>query len=197
MTTTYVTVKDLDAPIQEALASVGYGRKDIAVKVSATVELSGASGDGYRAFAILVNLVTGDYETHQGSWGGTNAFTRTAVDDDTRHHTLPGHGVVITGQRGGGRPVYATLHIPASMTARILPPAAGPELTPEMVEGLFCHVSVRGGAYRREALQRRNVTPATLDALVELGLISRNRAGATQVTTAGRNAFAATGHRGW
>jgi hypothetical protein len=121
-------------------------------------------------------------------------FTRdNPVDNDTSPHALPDDGVVITGVSGGGNPTMANIFIPASMTDRILP-APKPELTDQMRDALYCHQSIKGGQYRREELARRKVTPDTVHQAVENGWLKRNKAGATSVTTEGKNALG--GYRG-
>ncbi len=184
----YVKVSDLPAPIQQALESVGYGKKDIDVSAAVSVALaSPAYGDGFRGFTILVNLTSGRFDTRHGSWGGSNPWDKgNPVDNDENTYTLPGDGVAIRGQRGGGHPVHATLHIPASMVSRMLP---GPpvDVTPEERAALNCYAHVRAGAYRKEALERAHVTAATIDRLIERGWLTRNRAGACTITTAGKN----------
>lgn len=184
----YVSVKDLPAPVVAALQSVGYGKADIQVSVSTDVELSSSSGDGSRAFVTLVNLTSGQHVTHWGSWGGANMFDRTnPVDNDDRRYALPPNGLAIKGIRSS-HPTYAVIHIPASMTDRMLP-TAGPSLTAEERDALYCHKAVKGGTYRRDELQRRRVGAATVDAMVERGYLARNKAGATSITTDGRNAL--------
>lgn len=185
----YVQVKDLPAPVQEALTAVSYGRKDITVQASTSVVLSSSSGDGMRAFVALVNLSTGKHTVTWGSWGGANMFNPTnAVDNDDRSYELPADGVAIRGTKGGNQPVYATLHVPASMVDRILP-SAGVTLTEAEKDALYCHKAYKGGQYRRDELARRNVTAEVIDGLVERGLLSRNKAGAVQITTDGKNAI--------
>ena len=53
---------------------------------------------------------------------------------------------------------------------------------------LYCFAAIKGGEYRRDEMRRRNVSAATVDSLVERGYLKRNRAGATQITTQGKNA---------
>lgn len=98
------------------------------------------------------------------------------------------YGVDITGQRGGGRPVFATLHIPAAMRSMILPAATDDApLTEDEERVIYAHRSLKGGHYRREYLERHRVSPDAIDAMIERGYVTRNRAGATAITTAGRN----------
>jgi hypothetical protein len=185
----FVTVKSLPPAVQAALASVSYGRKDIQVQASESVVLAGSAGNGFRAFVVLVNLSTAQHTTHMGSWGGSNMFDRdNPVDNDSRSYPLPANGIAITGRMGGSQPTYATLHVPASMVARILPSAKVALSTVER-DALYCHKAIRGGIYRRNELQSRKVPPAVIDDLVTRGLLSRNRAGSVSITTEGKNAL--------
>lgn len=189
MGTEYVAVKDLPEAVQYALESVGYGRRDIGTVTAERTEIGrGAMGDGYQGFTVLVDVLTGAVHTERGSWGGSNPFTSTPVDDDSGQYVIPPHGVVITGQRGGGRPVFATLHIPAAMRSMILPAATDDApLTEDEERVIYAHRSLKGGHYRREYLERHRVSPDAIDAMIERGYVTRNRAGATAITTAGRN----------
>lgn len=185
----YVKVKDLPTAVQAALTSVGYGRVDIEVRASATVVLSSSGGSGSRGFTTLVNLTTGQHQTSWGSWGGQNMFDRSnAVDNDRNEYPLPADGLAITGTQSGGQPIYAVVHVPASMVDRMLPAAAA-EFTTEEKDALYAHACVKGGQYRRDHLVRKGVRPETVTDLVTRGLLSRNKAGATSVTTDGRNAL--------
>lgn len=64
----FCAVKDLPSSIQDALASVGYGRKDVAVESAEQVSICDPGGAGRKAFAILLDLATGESKTHWGSW---------------------------------------------------------------------------------------------------------------------------------
>lgn len=185
----YVDVTDLPAPIQSALKSVGFGKANISVEASATVHLGNSgSGKGSRAFTVLVDLDTGKSVTTHGSWGGVNMFNPSnAVDNDDRAYALPPNGVAIMGSTGGGKPTMARLHIPASMVSRII--TAGPveALPTDQLTALAIFTGYKA-SYRAEELARYKVPASTLDTLVAAGLLKRNRAGATSVTTAGQNA---------
>lgn len=185
----WADVKDLPAPVQRALESVGYGRSNIRVEPSETVVLGDrGAGNGRQSFATLVNLTTGQYQTSYGSWGGVNMFDRgNPVDNDTRPYALPADGVAITGSRGGTQPVWAQLHIPTTMVDRMI--ASAPEVSKAERDALYCHGSIRGGTYRKEELRRRRVTDETIAACVAKGWLAQNRAGARTITTAGRNAL--------
>ncbi len=183
----YVSVKQLPDPVRDALSALGYGKADIEVRHASTVTLSSGGSAGRRAFATIVNLTSGSHVTTWGSWGGPNMFVRNAVDSDDTPMSLPPNGVALTGSKGGGGPVFATLHVPASMAERILPAPAEQLTTPEL-DALYCYARVRGGQYRTDELRRRRVSPDTIDSLVSRGYLKRNRAGATAITTEGKNA---------
>jgi hypothetical protein len=185
----HVIVKNLPAAVQTALEAVGYGRADIEVRASETVTLGTmGSGAGRQAFAVLVNLTTGAHHVERGSWGGINMFERdNAVDNDQNAYPLPADGVAITGARGGGRPVFATLHVPASMVNRILP-AGRKETLSDLERDVLGAFAGYTSAGRKEWLERNAVPADTVDGLVTRGLLKRNRAGATQITTDGKNA---------
>lgn len=188
MVSEYVATKDLPDVVREALKSVGYGRADIAVETGTTVTLSSSGGKGSRAFATLVNLANRTYQTSWGSWGGQNAFTPdNPVDNDSNSYPLPAHGVAIRGSRGGGRPVFATLYVPSAMRAKILP-AATAELDETDKTALYCYKVYKGGEYRRDELNRHKIGETVISSLVDRGYLTRNRAGATAITTTGRNA---------
>lgn len=188
----WVDVKDLPESVQAALKAVDYGRENIEVRTEEAVTLGTfGAGDGRRSFAVLVNLDTGEYVKHYGSWGGVNIFNRTnPVDNDQNAYPLPPNGAAITGSHGTS-PTLCTLHIPTSMVSHIL--TAGPrvELPRVELDALYAHACITGGAYRRDELRRRKVPTSVVDDLVARDLLKRNRAGATSVTTAGRNALGA------
>ncbi len=178
----YIEVKALPDVVQAALTDFGYHRKDIAVSASETFTFSGAYGDGYKAIAIAVELSTGHCKRYEGSWGGSNPFTQTVVDSGKSIPTAPGF-VVIDGQIGGGKPTSASLVVHPQTMVPLLP--APVELS-DVELGALRAFGYKSGPYRQDAL--RNVAPAVLDGLVAKGFLSRNKAGATQLTTAGRNA---------
>jgi len=187
MTTTYVSTTELPESIQQALKSVGYGRKDIGIEPDETVSMqTGAAGAGRRAFVVLVDIATGRSERYMGSWGGANMFNPgNAVDLDSEERAIHVGLAVIKGAEGGDRPVYATIHLHPDNVVKLLP--AKPTLTERelLVLGTF---NYKGGSYRKAEQARLNVTEDELANLVRKGLISRNRAGSCQLTTAGRNA---------
>src|SRR3954468_7140659 len=118
---TFIAVKDLPASLVSALSSAGYGRKDVAIEASPTFAFASAYGDGYRAFALAVNLETGATNRFQGSWGGESVNYSAQVDTDHRDHAIPANGAIILGQEGGGRPVAAGIIVNPANVAQLLP----------------------------------------------------------------------------
>jgi len=182
----YVAVKTLAPALRSALAAVGFKRADISVEARETVTLDYPADDGARGFATLVDLETGRHETMIGSWGGANMFSpRNRVDLDRTARPLPPGTVLVKGQNGG-RGCFAHLYVHPDLLPKLLP--APVELTQGERDGLYCHISLKSGEYRREELRRRRVTQADLDSLVARGFLKRNAAGSTQVTVEGKNA---------
>lgn len=185
----WIETRELPEPVRTALERVNYGRKDIEIRVSSELVMSSAGCDGRRAFVLMIDLSTGNFTGEYGSWGGENMFNpHNPVDRDQKPYQLPDNGVVILGSQGYPQ-TFATVHVAPSLMGGTLLPAAPEELTREELDGLYAHGCIKGGEYRREELRRRNVQPATLDQLVTRGYLKENRAGARQITTAGRNAL--------
>lgn len=185
MTSVCCLVSGLPASVQRALKSTGYGRRDIGIDARESVAMAIGGGDGYRGFVVLVDLATGRAETHTGSWGGSNMFNRTnAVDLDNTDRAIHVGMAVIKGHQGGGRPVCATVYLHPANVAKLLP--AKPTLSErhQSILATFGYIS----SYRKERQAELKVTTEELDELASLDLITRNRAGACQLTTAGKNA---------
>lgn len=184
----YVKIAALPQPVQDALASVQYSKGDIEVIPTSEASLADAGSAGRRAFVTMVNLTSGQSETTWGSWGGPNMFNRSnAVDLDTATYPMPEQGVVIRGSHGHGG-VWARIYVHPGMLGRELP-AAAETVSQADLDALYCHGRIKGGQYRRDEMQRRNVSVETVASLVERGLLKSNRAGATQITTEGKNAL--------
>jgi hypothetical protein len=94
---------------------------------------------------------------------------------------------VIKGSMGYPR-TFATIYAHPNTIGRFLPSGAEEELTREEEQAIYCFAALKGGEYRRDEMRRRGVSTATVDALVERGYLKRNRAGATAITTKGKNA---------
>jgi hypothetical protein len=144
---------------------------------------------GVRCKTTLVNLDTGESETHVGSWGGSNPFNqRNAVDQDTTERPLPPHGAVIHSAEGHKPSANLTVH--PSRLQKLLPPASETPLSADaaLMLSVYRTYNTRG---RRDWLASDRRVPQDLDAvqaeLVKRGYIKRNRAGAVTVTAEGRN----------
>lgn len=178
-------VKELPESLRSALASVGYGRPDIKIIVSEREQIASAYGDGYRAFAIGVNVSTGERKQHTGSWGGANPFSSTVVDAQPSIDLPPGMALIM-GQEGGGRPVYATITVgPGTLNPALLP--ATSDVTERERSILAIFGGIKGG-HREGYLRRFKVEPAEIASLIARGYLTRNKAGAMSITTKGKNA---------
>jgi hypothetical protein len=181
MPSTYTAIKDLPTVLQNALASVGYHRADISIEGRETVSIADMGGDGRRAFAVLVSLTENTYKTVYGSWGGPNPFNQSnPVDLDEREHVIPPGGAVIRGSEGGGHPVLANLYLHPDNLVKYLPPK--PELT-DAERDCLRQLATLKPSYRNRPL------PAVLTSLLSKGLVKQNKAGALQITTAGKSAW--------
>ncbi len=182
----YMAVRDLPPCVIAVLREVGYGAKDIGVVVTETETLSPPSSHGRRGFAAVCKLDdTGKSMISWGSWGGSNMFSRT-VDDATVEVPIPRDVALVKGSTG--EQTYATVYVhPANMNPALLPPAA--DVTPKEAKILAIFKSLKSSA-RPEYLQRAGATAAEILELVRRGYLSRNAAGATSITTSGKNAAA-------
>ncbi len=181
----YLEVKDLSPALRAALKAVGYGCADVRVLGAEQVDTYSEGNAGSRGFVVLVNLDTGARKGILGSWGGANMFTRTLVDEGSQSHPLPENGAIVKGTIGYPR-TFATIYMhPSSL--RLLE-SGGDELSDAEQQAIYCFAAIKGGEYRRGEMRRRGVSTDTVDSLVERGYLKRNRAGATQITTKGKNA---------
>jgi len=179
-------IKTLPDSLRSALSAVGYGKRDIAVRPVETLSMHAEASDGSRGFVLLVDLATGRREEHWGSWGGANMFNpRNAVDLDTTPRPVPPGMAIVKGSKGGH--VFATVYISPANTAALLP--AKSELTDRQRSILAQYKSLTsaGRANEWSRYPESKPTDAELGELVALGLLSRNRAGAVSITTAGKN----------
>lgn len=183
----HVEVKELSAAIRRALESVSYGARDIRVVAAESVESGSGAGAGSRGFATAVNVETGERKTITGDWGGSG-LGRHTLDQPGQRMEIPPNGVVIKGSMGYPR-TFATIYAHPQTFGAMLPSGEPAEqLTDADQQAIYCFAAIKGGEYRRDEMRRRNVTEATVDSLVERGYLKRNRAGATQITTKGKNA---------
>jgi hypothetical protein len=185
MTTVHIETKNLPSILQRELAKVEYKGRDICVEAKEKAYLSDCGSDGRRAFVVILNMTTGESRYVQGSWGGPNMFSPTnPVDLDDREYPIPPNGAVIRGSEGYGG-VRASIFVHPSSLTPLLP--AGPTVTDreKQILGLMGF----NGKYKGEEMRRANVTQEELKTLADKGLIKVNKAGATSITTAGKNAI--------
>lgn len=183
--TVHIETKNLPPILQRELAKVEFHGKDICVEAKETAILSDCGCEGRRAFVVLLNMTTGESRYVQGSWGGANIFNpQNPVDLDDRTHIIPPNGAVIKGSQGYGG-VRATIFVHPSSLAPLLP--AGPTVTDreKQILGLMGYKSF----YKKERMDEMKVTPEELTSLASKGLIKINKAGASSITTAGKNAI--------
>lgn len=182
----YVSTKTLPDFVQSALKAVDYHKTDIEVKHVETFTPSYSCGSaGRRGFTVLVNMDTQEHKINWGSWGGANMFNLdNPVDLDTSHYPMTPGMLVIQGSSGYPM-TWAT--ILAHKSSAILPLPSGDELPENLLKTLYCFKGYKA-FYRKELIDRGTIKQADVDKLVEMGHLSRNKAGATQITTQGKNA---------
>lgn len=100
---------------------------------------------------------------------------------------IPVNGAIVKGSTGGNAPTFARITVHPDNLAKLLPSGDEPELSETMLKALAVYRSIKGG-HRAEYLKRYGVTDADVDMLVSDGYLKRNRAGATSITTLGKNA---------
>lgn len=185
----HIEVKELSPVVRAALKSVGYGAADVRVEATETVSSYSGANQGQRGFLLALNLQTGAREGFHGNWGGGGLAAPANPVDAEVSIPIPEHGIVIKGQQGYPR-TFATIYAhPHAVGAYLLPSGeALAELSELEQQAIYCFAAIKGGEYRRDEMRRRGVDAETVDGLVERGYLKRNRAGATQITTKGKNA---------
>lgn len=181
----YVPTKALPECVRSRLKKHGYNRQDIAVEAREESVLSSCGSKGNRAYVVAVNLATGQATETLGSWGGANMFNpRNSVDLDHKARAIPPGVVVILGQEG--YQPYATIVVHPDTMAKVLPEPE-PEL-PELERACLSIFDTYIPAARKEYFARAGIGSEIVDRLVESGHLARNKAGATRITTKGKNA---------
>lgn len=185
---THVEVKNLPDSVRKALKAVGYGGRDIKVEATPSVSLQGVGGEGYRDFAVILDLVSGASETFEGSWGGASSgSSQKLVDSDIRKHTIPMNGAVIKGSKSSG-PVYAVLYVnPGNMPTFV---GTKVELTgnEDLALAAICGLNSSGRKdfFDRYSLGIYDAKNPLIQSLVSKGLVSATGTG-IKATTEGRN----------
>ena len=97
----FVDVRDLPKCIKEILKKIGFNKREIAFERAQRISFKQPISLPYnRGFAILVNLTSGKYKIGLGSFGGTNQYTQTIVDDCSYHFNLPENVALVKGEHG-------------------------------------------------------------------------------------------------
>ena len=183
-----VALNDLPDCARAALRSVGYSGKDIWFQVAGDNKVSlhaNSSGDGYRSFTIVVDLSTGHHEITWGSWGGSNMFTKTIVDDCPQLLDLNFNVMVIKGTIGGNTRSFGTVYLRSDNVIKGLLDAA----TITEREYIALHAQSRVGSYKKEYLARYKITETELQNLVKAGYLAKVGRG-FGLTVKGKNARA-------
>jgi hypothetical protein len=180
----YVKVRELPDTLQSALSSVGYAKGDVQILIQETESLAFAGGDGYRGFASVVNISTGERKEMQGSWGGANPFNPTnMVDLNYEKYPIPKDVAVIRGFTGGASGItHATITLSPQNVMPVL------QSTSELGDDEKHLLAIMRGhkpAYRKPYL---DAAKEMVETLVERGYISRSKNGALTLTTKGKNA---------
>lgn len=182
-----IEIKTLPDTLRAALKSVSFHCTDIGVVVTDKVSANAQGSAGSRGFVLVVDIASGEMTRHTGSWGGANAFERRQVDLDTNEYDMRAGLAVISGSTGHPR-TFATLYLHQDNFARFLP--AAPEIS-ERDRTILAQFRSLTSAGRKDEWSRypqSRPTETELVSLVSRGLLSRNAAGATKITTAGKNA---------
>lgn len=119
--------------------------------------------------------------------GGPNPFESKPVDQIYRPPIeLPPNVAVITGYEssGYGYPCSATIRVNPVTLTPMLPPVE--ELNKNELACLYCYDAIKAGKYRSQYLA--GLKQEVIDGMVARGYLERNKAGATKITTKGKNA---------
>jgi hypothetical protein len=182
----YVKVNDIPESIQLVLKQVGYNKEDIFIEQYETLQLNDMGGEGRRSFVAMVNIETGENKVTYGSWGGPNAFTNNAVDNDNQTvKVIPGVAI-IKGSEGGGKPTLAILALHPDNIVKLLPNKV--ELSEREKDCLYI-VKAYTSAGRKSEFARRGIKQTELLSLAEKGYLKFNKAGAVSITLEGKNAI--------
>jgi hypothetical protein len=179
-----IKVDTLPDSIRNALKSVEYFKSDVYIEGKETESvMCYASGDGRRGFTLIVNLETGECKTMQGSWGGSNMFnSNNAVDTNDSAYPMHSGIAVIKGSTGYPR-TFASITLHPSNIVPLLP-TVDPTLTDDEKYLLAQFVRLKP-SYRDT---KGKAAEAMIASLVSRGYLKQNKAGATQITTEGKNA---------
>jgi hypothetical protein len=178
-----IATKEVPDVFKKPLKEIGYKRSSIGVTPIDSVSLQGFSGDGYRSFAVVLNLDTGKYDIQKGSFGG-GGYGSNDVDTDNRKYPIPRNGAVIVGEEGGGQPVSASVYVNPDTVAGFLPEKSDLTDRQKSIIRMMGYTS----SYKKELMSDNKVSASEVDELIRLGYIKKTSAGATSLTIKGKNA---------
>lgn len=185
-----MATKDLPDTLKDALKAVGFRKPQVRVETGTTYNVQNMGGDGYQAFAMAVDLDSGQTKLIQGSWGGPNPYEVKQVDRDNQNHPLPVGGAVVLGSRGGGHPVSASIRVHPDNLQKLLPGGDEETFSDDELVALEILASSTS-AYRKESFPRAGLGAygpqnVILKSLAAKGLINLTGAG-VKLTVKGAN----------
>lgn len=124
----YILIKDLQKSFPKlagAYSQIFRGKPKIAINSATQITLSGSSGDGYKAIAVLYH--DEQIKVIEGSWGGSNMFVATPVDDYKKPIPIHSGDAIMECQVGAHE--SCTLYIHPDNIAKMLPPPEGGDIT--------------------------------------------------------------------
>lgn len=185
--TMHIAVKTLPDTIKTALKSVQYGKVDIAVQVVDAVSPYSEGSQGRKGFVLILDIQSGDAQKTEGDWGGAGLGYRQVDLDDRNYNIQPGFAVVKGTEGYGG--TFATLYVHPNNFAKFLPETASITDREKNILKQFSGLTSAGRKYEWDNYPESRPSDDELSSLVERGLLSRNRTGATKITTDGKNAI--------
>ncbi len=187
----FIKTSELPEVITLALSKIAYNKKDIDIQESTTFRCQDSSGNGYRAFMVIVNLTTKESQTTYGSWGGANMFNpRNHVDLDDTLRTIPEDCIIIHGTQGGSKPVSAYINVRPENMVKFITEKAELSLLEKKAISIICSYkpSYRANEFFRQGLGSYNADGAVVSELIKKGLVKVTASGALSITTEGKNA---------
>jgi hypothetical protein len=187
----YVSVSNLPHTVQTVLKELNYTGRDIRVDATTVLSISSAGGAGKRAFAVVLNLGTGMYESYFGSYGGPSPYStdkKNPIDFDQGDVPIPSNGVIIKGFSDGSKATYAVLYVNPDNMPLFLPSL--PQLSEEEQWALSIVKGIKPG-YRREYFLKHHVGEYSAENPVIKGLAKKGFLRVTgagiSITTEGKN----------
>lgn len=182
----YVKTNTVPEPLSKILRRIGYNHPDIRIDAAEKVSVFNTGGAGRRAFAIAVNFLTGEEKEIQGSWGGANIGNPdNPVDFDRGPQPVPPNGAIIIGSNLGYS-VVASIHLNRENLPKWLPP--GNHDLSDREKSILRAFRSLTSAGRKDEFREMRVSEDELLSLIQRNYLKRNSAGATSITTLGKNA---------